>query len=149
MHNLFEPAAAGEILERIERLQPASARQWGRMTPAQMMCHCSAALEVASGRRQAKRTLIGRLIGPRMRHLLTSEKPFPKDSPTAKEFKVMDECDFAREKQRLADCIRHFHAAGENGCTRAPHPFFGPITPLEWSTGMYKHMDHHLRQFGV
>ena len=118
------------------------------MDVAQMMAHCSAALEMASGKLVAKRTLLGWIVGPRVRHVLTDDSPFPRNSPTAKELKVRI-CDFTREHERLKQCVRQFHHGGESQCTRHPHPFFGKITPLEWSTGMYKHLDHHLKQFGV
>ncbi|MFD1127776.1 DUF1569 domain-containing protein [Paenibacillus provencensis] len=29
-----------------------------------------------------------------------------------------------------------------------PHPFFGKLTSEEWSIGLYKHLDHHLKEFG-
>jgi hypothetical protein len=29
------------------------------------------------------------------------------------------------------------------------HPFFGKMSAKEWATIAHKHMDHHLRQFGV
>jgi hypothetical protein len=114
----------------------------------QMMAHCAAAMDMASGKLVAKRTLIGRIIGPRMRHVLTDDSPFPRNSPTAKELKVAAH-DFSHGQQRLKQSVREFHEGGETQCTRYPHPFFGNITPLEWSTGMYKHLDHHLKQFGV
>jgi Protein of unknown function (DUF1569) len=148
MKNLFEPSAVREVMSRIEQLNPSSRRQWGKMNVAQMMAHCSAALEMASGKLVAKRTLIGRIVGPRMRHLLTNDSPFPRNAPTAKELKVGC-CDFTQERERLKQCVNQFHEGGESQCTRNPHPFFGRITPLEWSTGMYKHLDHHLKQFGV
>ena len=148
MKNLFEPGTVEEVLSRIERLRADSRRQWGKMDVAQMMSHCSTTLEMASGKVVAKWTLLGRIIGPRVRHLLTNEKPMPRNSPTAKELKVSSG-DFERERQRLRECVRQFHDGGESRCTTNPHPFFGPITPMEWSTGMYKHLDHHLRQFGA
>jgi Protein of unknown function (DUF1569) len=148
MKNLFEQSTADEVTARIEQLSPGSQRQWGKMEVAQMMAHCSAALEMASGKFAAKRTLLGRILGPRLRHVLTDESPFPRNSPTAKELKV-GHGDFVQEQQRLKQCLRQFHEGGESQCTKDPHPFFGPITPLEWSTGMYKHLDHHLKQSGV
>jgi hypothetical protein len=148
MKNLFEPTTVEEVFSRIERLRADSPRQWGKMDVAQMLAHCSAALEMASGKVVAKRTLLGRIIGPRVRHLLTNEKPMPRNSPTAKELRV-GSCDLERERSRLRECVRQFYEGGESQCTTHPHPFFGPITPIEWSTGMYKHLDHHLRQFGV
>ena len=148
MRNLFEPEAVQEVMTRIEQLKPSSQRRWGKMDVAQMMAHCSVAMEMASGRFVAKRTLLGRIIGPRIRHVLTNDNPFPRNSPTAKELKVRS-ADFAHEQERLKQCVRQFHEGGESGCTKQAHPFFGKITPLEWSTGMYKHLDHHLKQFGV
>ena len=148
MRNLFQPEAVQEVIDRIEELEPTSQRQWGKMDVAQMLAHCSAALEMASGKFVAKRTLLGRIVGPRVRHVLTADTPFPRNSPSVKELKV-GACDFTQEHKRLKQCVRQFHEGGESQCTRHPHPFFGKITPLEWSTGMYKQLDHHLKQFGV
>jgi hypothetical protein len=55
--------------------------------------------------------------------------------------------DFAAEQQRLIDWIDRFSAGGPERCTTHPHCFFGQMTPLEWATLGYKHLDHHLRQF--
>src|ERR1700690_1468090 len=67
------------------------------------------------------------------------EKPFSKSSPTDKQLVVTDVRDFAREKESLKTKVRQFHEGGEAMCTRRPHPFFGAITPQDWSRGMYKH----------
>jgi len=148
LKNLFDVSATDEVVSRIDRLQASTPRQWGKMDAAQMMAHCSAALDMASGKFVASRSLLGRIIGPRLRHILTDDKPMKHNNATAKELTV-GTCDFAREHQRLKECVRQFRQGGEAGCTEHPHPFFGPLTPLEWATGMYKHLDHHLRQFGV
>jgi hypothetical protein len=149
MDNLFQPNAVDTLISRIDQLQPSSQRQWGKMDVAQMMAHCSAAMDMASGKLVIKRGLIGRVIGPRFRNLMTNDKPFGRGTPTAKELKIVDPRAFAKEQERLKQCVREFHQGGESQCTTHPHPFFGPLTPLEWSTGMYKHIDHHLRQFGA
>lgn len=149
MNNLYQPAAVEQILARIDRLQPRSQRQWGKMDVAQMLAHCSQAMDLASGKQVGKRMLIGRLIGPLFKSVMTNDKPMQRNAPTSDELRIADARDFAREQQRLKDCVRGFHQGGEAGCTRHPHPFFGSMTPQEWSTGMYKHIDHHLQQFGV
>jgi Protein of unknown function (DUF1569) len=64
-------------------------------------------------------------------------------------FVISDKRDFVREQERLKGNVRQFHEGGEVRCTKHPHPFFGSVTPQEWATGMYKHLDHHLRQFGA
>jgi hypothetical protein len=149
MNNLFQSSAVDEVVARIDKLQPGSQRQWGKMDVAQMMAHCSATMDMAAGRLNRPRVLIGRILGPFVRRIFTNEKPFSRNSPTDETLKIFDARDFAREQQRLKERIREFNIGGETKCTRHPHPFFGPLTPHEWATGMYKHLDHHLRQFGV
>jgi hypothetical protein len=148
MKNLFQPEAVDEVISRIDGLQPAAQRQWGKMDAAQMLAHCSAALDMAAGRLNPPRVFIGRLIGPLFRPIYSNDKPFSRSNPTDPKLVVADRRDFLREQEQLRLKIRQFHEGGEVQCTRNPHPFFGEMTPLEWSTGMYKHLDHHLRQFG-
>lgn len=149
MKNLFERKTADEVTARIEKLQATSPRQWGKMDAAQMMAHCSITLDIASGRLNPPRIFIGRLIAPFFKSIYTNEKPFGKNGPTGKELVVADQRDFAREQEQLKVKVRQFFEGGEAQCTRKPHPFFGKLTPYAWSRGMYKHLDHHLRQFGV
>src|SRR5258708_12085476 len=82
MKNLFEREAVDEVIARIDSLQPATQRQWGKMDVAQMMAHCSGALDMASGRLNPPRIFIGSLIGPLFNPIYTNEKPFPRTSPT-------------------------------------------------------------------
>ena len=149
MKNLFQPDAVNDVISRIDRLQPAAQRQWGKMDVAQMMAHCAAALDMASGRLNRPRILLGRLIGPFVRAIYTNEKPFSRNNPTDKKLVISDPRDFSREQEQLKLRVRQFHEGGEAQCTGHPHPFFGALTPQAWATGMYKHLDHHLRQFGM
>jgi hypothetical protein len=149
MKNLFERQTVDEVVSRIGKLQPASERQWGKMDVAQMLAHCSITLDIASGRLNLPRMFVGRLIAPFLKSIYTNEKPFSRNSPTGKELIVTGQKDFAREQEQLRAKVLQFHEGGEARCTRHPHPFFGPLTPQAWSRGMYKHLDHHLRQFGV
>jgi hypothetical protein len=149
MKNLFEQKTVEEVLSRIDSLQPLSPRQWGKMDVAQMMAHCSRAMDMASGTVNPPRMLMGRLIGSIFKPIFTNEKPFGKNSPTDKELMIADPRDFAREREQLKLRVRRFSDGGEARCTRHPHPFFGSLTPEAWSRGMYKHLDHHLRQFGA
>jgi Protein of unknown function (DUF1569) len=151
MKNLFDASAAGEIKNRVTRLTPESQRQWGTMTPAQAMAHCSASMEWAVGDRRPPRAGLGvRIMGRIVKPLaLGSDAPLRRNSPTSEDLVVGDERDLAREQERLCRLIDRFVAGGSRGCTTAPHTFFGPLTPEEWATLTYKHLDHHLRQFGV
>jgi hypothetical protein len=149
MKNLFQPEAVDEIIQRIDKLTPDSQRQWGKMEVAQMLAHCSATLEAAVGEKNPPRMFIGRIFGPIAKRNFLSDKPMPKNAPTDKSYLVIDRRNFAKEKKRLTDLITQFASGGEEKVTKHPHSFFGKLTPNEWATGMYKHIDHHLRQFGV
>ena len=148
MKNLFEPSCAAEIKARIERLQPDSERQWGEMSPAQMLAHCSAWMEMAAGLNKPPRNFLGRIVG-RFAKKSILENPIRKNIPTDKSLLIQDERDFATEQGRLLDWVDRFSANGPAGCTTYPHSFFGSMTPLEWATMGYKHLDHHLNQFNV
>jgi hypothetical protein len=149
MKNLFEREAVDEVILRIDSLQPAVRQQWGKMDVAQMMAHCSAALDMASGQLILPRLFIGRVIGPFVRPIYTNEKPFSRSSPTDPKLVVSDRREFLREQEQLKVKVRQFYEGAEGKCTRHPHPFFGALPPQDWSRGMYKHLDHHLRQFGA
>ncbi len=148
MKNLFEKNTLTEILQRCEKLQPSAQRQWGKMDVAQMLAHCCATMEVATGQKFPPRLFIGKLIGRFAKPSFIGEKPFPHNSPTDKSFIVTDVRDFKKEKERLVQLVKQFAEGGAAKCTKHPHSFFGSLTPQEWSIGMYKHLDHHLRQFG-
>jgi hypothetical protein len=148
--NLFDAARVDELKERVARLSPQSPRQWGTMNAAQAAAHCAMAFELASGERKPPRALIGRLIGRLIKPLaLGDDKPMRRNSPTVKGLVIVDECELTKERERLCAAIDRFAAAGPSGCTTHPHSFFGRLTPDEWAVLMYKHVDHHLRQFGV
>jgi hypothetical protein len=149
MKNLFQPEAMSEAMSRIDSLQPGSQRQWGKMDVAQMMAHCGLAMDMACGRLNLPRIFIGRVLGPLVRPQFTNDRPFSRNGPTDKKLKITEPRDFSREREQLKQRIQQFHQGGEGQCTKHPHPFFGPLTAQEWATGMYKHLDHHLRQFGV
>jgi hypothetical protein len=151
MKNIFEPARVSEIRERIERVKADSERVWGTMTPAQMLEHCSRGMEMAVGDIRPPRKFIGRLLGPLIKPLaLGNDEPMRRNSPTVDELVVKDDAgNVAVARERLIGLIDRFSATGPAGCTTQPHAFFGRLTPEQWAILMYKHLDHHLRQFGV
>jgi hypothetical protein len=151
MKNLFDVAVANDVKARLGKLEPRSERKWGKMTVPQMLAHCSLGMQWALGELVPEKAplplrVMGRLVKPMV---LRNEEPLRKNSPTAKSLIVADELDLSQERDRLAGLIDKFIAGGAAGCTRNPHAFFGRMTPEEWSILMYKHLDHHLRQFGV
>lgn len=150
MKNLFEAARVEEVKQRMARLRPDSERLWGKMNAPQALAHCSAAVEWAVGDRIPPRMFLGRIMGRIVKPMvLGKDEPMRRNSPTAKDLVVQDERDLGTERERLRGLIDRFAAGGPKGCTTHPHSFFGKLTPEEWATLMYKHLDHHLRQFGV
>ena len=149
MNNLYEPATVESMRARVARISTGGQKQWGKMTAAQAMAHCAVGFEMALGEQKAPRMLLGRLFGGIAKRSALNEKPLPKNSPTSPAFIITGDRDLPRECERLSVLIARFAAAGPAGCTTHPHAFFGPLTPREWAILMYKHTDHHLRQFGA
>jgi hypothetical protein len=150
MKNLYEVGRMEEVNARLAQLRPESERLWGTMNVAQALAHCSGGLEVAVGDRVPPRMFVGRILGAIVKPMaLGNDEPMRRNSPTSKDLVVVDERDLEVERARLRGLIDRFVAAGPSGCTRHPHSFFGRLTPEQWAELMYKHLDHHLRQFGV
>ena len=120
------------------------------MSPAQALAHCSEAMYWAIGDVRPPRMFVGRIVGGLIKSKVLAEgEPMRRNSPTAKTLVIAGDRDLATEQTRLCGLIDRFVAAGPGGCTTHPHSFFGPLTPDEWAALMYKHLDHHLRQFGA
>lgn len=150
MKNLFEAATVEEVKERMSHLRPDSKRLWGKMNAPQAVAHCTRGMELATGERRPPRVLMGRVLGWMIKPIAFKEsQPMRRNSPTVPGLVVDDERDLTVERERLNEIIDRFAARGPAGCSTHPHSFFGKLTPEEWSAWMYKHLDHHLRQFGV
>ena len=149
MQSLFDAPDRESLLTRLSNLQPGATRQWGKMSPAQMLAHCSIAMEAATGDRPRKQQLIGKLLAWMVRSRILGDQPFSRNSPTDPTFVVKDEKDFDAEKRRLTGLVGRFCELGRENAARQTHSFLGGMTGDEWGTMMYKHIDHHLRQFGA
>ncbi|MEL6590720.1 MAG: DUF1569 domain-containing protein [Bacteroidota bacterium] len=147
--SLFDVTAYREVIQRIETLTHSSTPLWGKMDVAQMLSHCAAGMEMALGDRMYKQQFMGKLIAPFMKQAYYNDKPFARNLPTHPSLKIVKQQDFDREAEQLKSLVKRFHQGGTEVCTKGPHPMFGHYTPHQWASGMYKHLDHHLRQFGV
>ena len=147
MKDLFEASATNEIRNRIASLRPNSERQWGLMSVAQMLAHCSAWMEMAAGLTTQKQGLLGRVFGKLAKKSVLGTNPIRRSMPTDKSLVIPDERDFVAERQRLLARLNEFAEGGPEWCTTHPHSFFGFLTPSDWAIMGYKHLDHHLRQF--
>ena len=149
MKNLFDKDSYDEIARRINALTPGTQRQWGKMNVAQMLAHCKAAFSVPLSNKKMPRSILGLLVGWMIKSKLHNEEPWKRNLPTAPNFKITGERDFEKEKQELIGLINQFYHGGPGNVGKFPHPMFGTYTSEQWGKAMYKHLDHHLRQFGV
>jgi len=149
MDTVFDGAVRDLLLGRIESLRPGSPRAWGTMDAAQMMSHCALALEAATGDAVLHSNLMARLIGPLFKGRMVGPEPFSKGSPTHPMLVTKGPCDFDRERARLVAVVRKFHDAGPESAAKYRHAFVQRLTGDEWGRLQFKHLDHHLRQFGA
>ena len=149
MKNLFDPADNRQMIDRINTLSADTKPEWGKMTVSQMLAHSQTPLDVALGEKTFKGGLMALVFGKMAKKQMVSPAPFKRNLPTAKSFIVKGEKNFEEEKQRLTELVHRFGEADKEEIAARPHPFFGKLTPDEWNTLQWKHLDHHLRQFGA
>jgi hypothetical protein len=148
VHTLLQPQDRASLLERAARLKPNTSPKWGRMDAPQMVRHCAEALRMSLGEIHP-RPLGKRLFHTRLaKRLIISVFPFPKGAPTAPELRVTGPAVLEAERVRLGEFVGRY-AQPPQSDARAEHPLFGVLSREEWAELQYKHVDHHLTQFGM
>ena len=147
--SIFIPEETEKLVARIESLSPQNQPLWGKMTVAQMMAHCAIPYEMDP----QNPPKIGFFLKWMMRNFfkksMLSEKPYQHHIQTAPLFRMVNEKDFQEEKTRLIALVKASHAMGEGFYQGLPHYALGRLSSNEWNTLLFKHLDHHLRQFGA
>lgn len=138
-----------EIKRRVQSLTKDSQPQWGKMNVAQMLAHLKFPLQVPMGQHQLPKSFLMKVIGPMIRKKLLSDAPISKNSPTASTIKVTDTRDFEKEKAGLIKTLEEYSAFARAGKLPAAHPYWGKLSKADWDKMQWKHLDHHLGQFGV
>lgn len=150
MESIFDPKGNQDIIDRIEQLTPITLSQWGKMTVSQMLLHCQQPIKVANGTLEIKVPwVLSFFFGKVAKKQMIDNKPFTRSMATAKEFKITHHPDFEKSKKELIELVSTFAKDGHNAIKIDKHPFFGTLTPQEWDYMQWKHLDHHLKQFGV
>jgi len=149
MKSIFNKADNESIIVRINSLTTESQPAWGKMTVDQMCKHCDLTIDVAYGKRDLKIPFVLRLLGRMLKKKMLAADNMGKGSATAKEYIVSDRYDLEGIKSELIANFRRFADEGESVIKLIDHPFWGKMTIEEWDMLMWKHMDHHLKQFGV
>ena len=134
----------------MEKLTPSSNALWGKMKIEQMLAHLYLSFQVNFGMIELKRDFImSTFFKSIARRILLKEKPFPKHLPADKKVLTKSPGDFYVEKQKVEQMIKSYVEKGPEALSKNPHNVLGKITPEESACISYKHVDHHLRQFGV
>lgn len=148
MNSLFVTENYNEILNRIKAVDENSMPLWGKMDVAQMLAHCAGPLQVSLGKLTLKKpNLVFKLMLSIFKSSLYNDKPWKHGLATAKEYKVLEPKQCNAEKAALLGLVDEFHSKREQRKWPS-HPYFGDFTTEQWGKMQYKHLDHHLRQFG-
>lgn len=150
MKNIFDATDTQVVIGRINALTPETQNLWGKMNVSQMMAHCNVAYELVYEDKHPKPKGFQKfMIKLFAKNIVVGPKPYKKNSRTSPIFIISDQRNFELEKNRL---IAHLEKTQQLGAThfhnKESHAF-GPLTEKEWNTLFYKHLDHHLQQFGV
>jgi hypothetical protein len=150
MKSLFETEAHNEIITRINKLTEASKAEWGKMNVGQMLAHCQKPFEVINGdlKMEAKIGFMKKFIFSLMKSVMYNDKPWRRNIPTGEGFVINEEMDFIPERDKLINLANDFNKK-KNQTEWTPHPVFGKFTPEQYGKMNYKHLDHHLKQFGA
>ena len=149
MSSIYNKTDNEIIISRINKLSPEAKVQWGKMTVDQMLSHCQAPIDFATGTTPMQANFIMRLIGKMLKKKVLGGTEFKKNSPTAPAFIRTGSYDFELAKKELIQKIEIFSDLGQKAIKTTNHPFFGELTYYEWSQMHTMHLNHHLRQFGV
>jgi hypothetical protein len=150
MKNIFNQAVSTEIVTRINQLKADSQPKWGKMAVGQMMAHCNVTYEfVYDGIHKKPNAFKKFILKAFVKNIVVSEKQYKHNSQTAPEFIIKDTKNFESEKNRLINYINKTQQLGEIHFDGLESHSFGKLNKTEWNNMFYKHLDHHLNQFGV
>ena len=150
MKSVFNAADVAELTNRINKLTPDTKGLWGKMAVGQMLAHCNVSYEMVYTDKHPKPNPVMKFI----LKVLVKEKvvgptPYKHSNPTAPAFIIKEDRDFEAEKSRLIDHLNQTLQLGGAHFDNHESHSFGALTASQWNTMFYKHLDHHLQQFGV
>ncbi|HTB51489.1 MAG TPA: DUF1569 domain-containing protein [Ferruginibacter sp.] len=151
MTSVFDQTDVTEMINRIDNLKPSSKPLWGKMTVAQMLAHCNVSYELVYENKHPKPNAFTKiLLKLFLKNLIVKNtKPYKKSLQTAPAFLIKEDKNFDEEKTRLINHIKKTQELGGNYFDGKESHSFGRLTKHEWDVMFYKHLHHHLKQFGV
>jgi len=148
--NIFSKNISEQVIHRINRLTADSEPSWGKMNVSEMLAHCNVTYEMVYESKHSKPSFFMKVMMKSfVKKIVTNETPYKRDSQTAPAFKIKDSRNFETEKIRLIDYINQTQQLGADSFDNRDSLSFGKLSTTEWKNMFYKHLDHHLNQFGV
>jgi len=145
--SLYTSEVYQECIDRIERLSENTKAHWGIMDAAQMISHCAEVLEVMNGKELRNTPFMVKLFKPLIRYVVVNTTAYSKSMKTHPQYKQNTERVFEFEKRRFLQALENFMKCSSEETNSVIHPLFGKMSMQEKGWSMYKHLDHHLRQF--
>lgn len=150
METIFNQENRTTLIERIKLLNDTSSRHWGKMTGYQVVKHCVLSEEMYLRKTDYKRLFIGKLFGKMaLKGILKNNNPMKKNQPTHETFKIIGTGNIEPEKLRWIELLCEYEGKKDSFFDGFVHPFFGKMNKKQIGIYVFKHTDHHLRQFGI
>ena len=148
--SVYNKSEVEKLIDRINQLSSTTPAKWGKMNVAQMLAHCNITYEYVFDERNDHPNFFMKFILKLfVKNIVVGEKPYEHNGRTAPAFIITDEKEFDKEKLRLINYINDVVAKGQSYFEGKESSSFGKLNATEWNNMMYKHLDHHLKQFGV
>ena len=148
--NIFNKNETDKVIERINKLTPHTQGHWGKMSVAQMLAHCNVTYEmIYDNIHKPPNAFMKLILKLLVKNKVVSETPYKHNNPTAPQFLIKETKNFEIEKKKLIDYLIKTQQLGENYFDNKGSHSFGPLSKTEWNNMFYKHLNHHLGQFGV
>jgi len=149
--NIYSQETTVELATRISSLTNETPALWGKMNAGQMLSHCCVAYQQVLGENTDKPGMIMKwMLKTFFKQSMVNEVPYKPNLPTGPTFiRLNQHFDIEAEKGKLIGYIQKIQELGPEQLAARPSLSLGMITPQEWNNLLYKHIDHHLRQFGV
>lgn len=148
--DIFNPTTTASLVERLNSLDENTKPNWGKMTAAQMIAHQNVMFEFAlTNKHQRPNAIIRFLLKKLAKDKVVNDQPYPKNGRTAPQMLITDMPSFEDERDKAIRFLAELDEKGKPYFNGKEHPSFGKLSSEEWSNLFYKHIDHHLNQFGI
>lgn len=146
MKSIFDKDTRDGLIQRINTLHDGSTAQWGSMNVYQMVKHCRLCEEMMQNKQNLKQAFIGKIFGKMaLKTVLKDDRPLKRSTPTIPSLVIKEVTgDLASEKATWIANIGRYESFSNRYFV---HVFFGKMKEEQIGQMVYKHIDHHLRQF--